>query len=74
MTDQLEKQICRRDDGSIHREVYWLNGRVHREDGPAAIWYHTDGSVNIEAYYLNHQIHREDGPALIDYTQGEKHA
>src|ERR1700691_1630919 len=40
--------------------VYYLNGKRHREDGPAFIW--GDGTV---FYYLNGSLHREDGPAII---------
>ena len=39
---------------------YYLNGELHREDGPAFIW--GDGTV---FYYLNGSLHREDGPAII---------
>ena len=45
-------------DGSQH---WYLNGKRHREDGPAII--RADGS---EEWYLNGKRHREDGPAVID--------
>ena len=38
---------------------YWcLNGKLHREDGPAIEW--ADGD---KEWYLNGKLHREDGPA-----------
>ena len=40
---------------------YYLNGKLHREDGPAVIW----PTGNVE-YYLNGKCHREDGPAIIN--------
>lgn len=40
---------------------WWLNGRYHREDGPAIIY--SDG---YQSWYLNGKLHREDGPAIID--------
>jgi len=45
---------------------YSLNGKWHREDGPAVIY--ADGT---QAWYLNDLFHREDGPAYIgvDGTQ-----
>jgi hypothetical protein len=47
--------------------VYWyLNGKRHREAGPAVI------RVNgTQAWYLNDKLHRTDGPAYIraDGTQ-----
>jgi len=46
---------------------YWyLNGILHREDGPAVEY--IDGS---KLYYLNEKLHREDGPA-IEYADGTK--
>jgi len=51
------------DDGS----KYWfLNGKRHREDGPAFEW------VNgTKSWYLNGELHREDGPA-IEWANGDK--
>ena len=43
-------------DGS---KEWYLNGRLHREDGPANEW--PDGSKH---WYLNGKRHREDGPAV----------
>ena len=39
---------------------YYLNGKLHRTDGPAFIW--SNGDIE---YYLNGKRHREDGPAII---------
>ena len=39
---------------------YWLNGKRHREDGPAVI--RADGTVG---YWIHGLRHREDGPAII---------
>ena len=41
-------------------QAWYLNGKMHREDGPAMIW--ADGA---KAWYLNGKLHREDGPAVI---------
>jgi hypothetical protein len=43
-----------------------LNGRLHREDGPAIEY--ADGT---KEWYLNDRRHREDGPA-IEYADGSK--
>ena len=48
-------------DGS---QEWYLNGKFHREDGPAII--RPDGS---QFWYLNGRLHREDGPAII-YSNG----
>ena len=52
------------DDGD--REWY-LNGKLHREDGPAIEWANGDKS-----WYLNDERHREDGPA-IEWVDGSKY-
>lgn len=44
---------------------YYLNGALHRLDGPAVI--HESGKLE---YYKNGKRHRDDGPALI-YPGGE---
>ena len=46
-----------RDDGY---QEWWLNGKTHREDGPAIIL--PDGT---HIWYQNGELHREDGPAII---------
>lgn len=48
-------------------DKFWhLNGKLHREDGPAVEW--ANGS---KFWYLNDELHREDGPA-IEYVSGFK--
>jgi hypothetical protein len=47
-------------------ESWYLNGKPHREDGPAIEW--RDG---YKSWYLNGERHREDGPA-IEYSSGRK--
>jgi len=45
---------------------WFLNGKLHREDGPAVEY--ADGA---KSWFLNGQLHREDGPA-IEYADGDK--
>ena len=52
------------DNGDKH---WYLNGKLHREDGPAVE--HTGGT---KCWYLNGQRHREDGPA-VEWAGGTKH-
>ena len=47
-------------------DVWYLNGLIHREDGPAVIW--DDGT---KMWYKRSRLHREDGPAVV-YDDGEK--
>ena len=51
------------DDGT---KRWYLNGKLHREDGPAIEW--ADGT---KYWYLNGQRHREDGPASEDAGGGK---
>ena len=45
---------------------WWLNGLLHREDGPACEYASGD-----KYWYLNGNRHREDGPA-IEWADGSK--
>jgi hypothetical protein len=47
-------------------KCWYLNDKLHREDGPAVE--HADGD---KSWYLNGKLHREDGPA-IEYRNGYK--
>ena len=47
-------------------KCWYLNGKRHREDGPAIEWPNGDKS-----WYLNGKLHREDGPA-IERANGDK--
>jgi hypothetical protein len=41
--------------------MWFLNGQIHREDGPAAEY-----ANGTKCWYLNGELHREDGPAIED--------
>jgi hypothetical protein len=47
-------------------KAWWLNGELHRVDGPAIEWHY-----GTKEWYLNGDLHREDGPAVI-YPDGTK--
>ena len=47
-------------------KAWYLNGKLHREDGPA--YESADGS---KEWWLNDKLHREDGPA-IERADGTK--
>jgi hypothetical protein len=51
---------------SVETNIWYLNGVIHREDGPAFIL--GNGS---KIWYLNGVIHRIDGPA-VEYIDGGK--
>ncbi|MDP2696092.1 MAG: hypothetical protein Q8O87_02455 [bacterium] len=71
---EFDSRSSRPDSGTIkepirkklNNRVEWrLNGRLHREDGPAVEW--TNGD---QAWYRNGKLHRMNGPA---YINGDKY-
>jgi hypothetical protein len=54
-------------NGNTRKEGHYLNGVLHREDGPAIIFYYVNGNIWHEEYWLNGKRHREDGSAIIKY-------
>ena len=48
---------------------YYLGDKLHRNDGPAVIFYHDNGSIEREIYYFVGEYHRINGPAVIDYFE-----
>lgn len=50
-------------------ESWCLNGKRHKENGPAVIKYYESGQKEYEAWYRNGEFHREDGPAYIVYDK-----
>jgi hypothetical protein len=59
-----DQPICKVDEYGTKR--WLLNGKRHREDGPAVEW--ADGDKH---WFLNGKPHREDGPAT-EYADGSK--
>jgi len=51
MRTELANDCYSSNDGN---ELIYYNqqGQVHREDGPAQIWYNEDGSIKFRSYYL----------------------
>jgi hypothetical protein len=56
-------QIIKRDGNTY----YYLNGLLHREDGPALQY-----KCGYKEWYINGKYHREDGPAIED-ANGNKY-
>jgi hypothetical protein len=56
------------EEGPVFTELWLLDDRPHRTDGPAAIMHRTqDGAVAFELWYRKGKLHRDDGPAAIYY-------
>jgi hypothetical protein len=49
-------------DGGVIEREWWLNGLMHREDGPAF-----EGRSH-ELWYIHGKCHRLDGPADINFS------
>jgi hypothetical protein len=60
----IEYTVIVSDNGDRY---WWLNGKLHREDGPAVEY--PDGT---RQWYLNGLRHRIDGPAVESYD-GTRH-
>ena len=57
------------DDG-LSREEWWLNGKLHRLDGPAEIWYSDDGTRE-ENWHRHGRFYRKSGPTYVaTYADG----
>jgi len=53
---------------NLNGDIYWyLDNKLHREDGPAVEWVNGD-----KCWYLNDTLHRVDGPA-VEYVNGGKY-
>ena len=66
------KASCKFADGSSYEcecgdQFWYLNGELHRTDGPAVIYPEGD-----QYWYLNDKVHRTDGPAVI-YPNGDQY-
>ena len=62
MSDQ--HPIC--EVSPVGDKEWWLNGKLHRVDGPAIVC--ANGSKH---WFLNGKVHRPDGPAT-EYADGAK--
>jgi len=60
-------------NGQKEFEIWLLNGKRHKKDGPAyQTWYENGQKLN-EIWYLNDKLHREDGPAYQRWSEnGQK--
>jgi hypothetical protein len=72
MTKYIKYEVKVYTNGDKH---WYLNGKRHREDGPAIEFSNGD-----KYWYLNDLIHREDGPAVEEsdgykawYLNGKRH-
>ena len=69
---KLEHKKHYDESGKLEYEVWRLNGKLHRTDGPAHIGYYESGELRCEAWWLNGKHHRTDGPAFISHHKNGK--
>ena len=63
MITQKEPECKTYKDGT---KEWWLNGKRHREDGPAI-----ENANGDKIWHLNGILHREDGPAIENANGGK---
>lgn len=71
-------KVWKLNDGTIHKEgkpamvynggieIWYINGLMHREDGPAY------DSESYKEWRINNQLHRENEPAIVDNILNNK--
>jgi antitoxin component YwqK of YwqJK toxin-antitoxin module len=50
--------------------VYYVDGKLHNESGPAFTRFYKSGSLEFEKYYIRGSLHRIGKPAEITYDEG----
>lgn len=70
MFEMHKNILCESKNGKFKDEMgnsfWYLNGKLHREDGPAV-----EGPDGRKVWFINGERHREDGPAMI-LNEGSK--
>lgn len=51
--------------------IYLVNGKIHREDGPAIMFKDPEKDLQVHIYYRNNILHREYGPAKVVHQDGQ---
>jgi hypothetical protein len=64
MTNYIKYEVEVYEDGDM---FWYLNGQLHREDGPALEY-----ANGTKSWLLKGKLHREDGPA-IEWADGNKY-
>jgi antitoxin component YwqK of YwqJK toxin-antitoxin module len=59
-------------NGNVEFQEWYLNGKIHNEEGPAYIRYHENGKVEYQEWWVNGKLHNEEGPAYIEYYEDGK--
>lgn len=57
-------------DKYVIKEWFDENKKLHRDDGPAEIWFH-ENKKHKEVWYQHGEEQRTDGPSMIEYYENE---
>ncbi len=59
----LKMETTLHPNGRVKLITYKVNGRIHRDDGPAFQEWNGTGVLNYESWRQNGRLHRDNGPA-----------
>lgn len=57
-------------NGNMLHITYWVNHKLHRDDGPASLHYkliHGNKYLVSESWYQHDRMHRDNGPAMTKW-------
>ena len=57
-------------NGTPACELWMVNGKSHRTDGPSTQQWFPDGTIGIESWKVDGKYHRTDGPAVRQWGNG----
>jgi hypothetical protein len=57
------------ENGQIKYQKWFINGKLHNENGPAYISYYENGQIEYQSLFINGNRHNENGPAYISYYE-----
>ena len=69
---KIKKSVAYYSTGNIWNILWHKEGDIgylHKENGPACIWYYDTGKLSYEAWWVENKRHKIDGPACIDYDE-----
>ena len=55
------------ESGKVEREIWCLDDKKHRADGPAVISYYKTGEIEYKSWWVNGKLFRATSPNIIWY-------
>lgn len=68
--DKIKEQI-NYPNGKPREIKYFVDGKYHRENGPAFLEYDSSNRLQTEMWYREDLFYRTDGPAITNYKRGK---